>query len=378
MSRVFKVGLVLAIIALSIGLFTLANAQTIVKLLRVEGGESGDPDYALAWVRLLSSALALTGAIPLLLLALIRLGRADLEIGSSVLGAVVSSVGSIVGAGLSVASSRVGEQEYDTNIRMYLGDYNRKIRELENKVQAISDLSSTPFDQVALEGIVRDSVAEIVQRTSIDDLIARNAQYIHDSIGLQNMRRRFELIDDNLIDYRQSNRQQYARNLQMGLLLGLSSIGVAIYLLFFGRNEAFVDPAGNFLVGRLISFYVPWITIILIIQFLAVFFLKLYRENIETERYLRDEITTVGLKVAGIEAAVKTSDDELIKRLAGDLFNSERHRTIGKDQVSLELERARIANEGYRDTISVLQSIYPATIVEKIYSGQAARDRANP
>jgi uncharacterized membrane protein len=59
----------------------------------------------------------------------------------------------------------------------------------------------------------------------------------------------------------------------------------------------------------LLSFYIPRITTIVLIETFAYFFLKLYRQNLEEIKYYQNELTTVSVLEIAWKAASDTTSD---------------------------------------------------------------------
>lgn len=239
-----------------------------------------------------------------------------------------------------------------------------EIRNLERRLSreiSATKTSAAPSSKEHLEGI-RD---EILSMIDADSIIESRLDSVNDMLALNNIRSEFDRLRENLLDYRSANRAQYVLNLFMGLFLGLGAIIIAGYLVFEGRNIDLIgnDGAPNY--GKIVSFYVPWITIIIVIEFLALFFLKLYRENIHTERYLRDELTSIGLKISGVEASIRLNDNTLNKKVTEALLQSERHQMLSKGQTTVEVEKARLDKESFKESLDFLSAMTPWDTAKK-------------
>ncbi len=265
---------------------------------------------------------------------------------------VTLSIAETGGAALSIPTPSVLREEIGQHERSISERLNATVASEVEKQIAELGFAENGIDESKLLRQISDRLDEKLSEISSEGDIEETANSFKKSMALKAASRQFGSIKGNLIDYRESNRKQYSLNLRMGLLLGFSSILIVLYLLIFGRNDDFILDDGSFSATRMIYFYVPWITIILIVQYMAAFFLRLYRENVVTERYLRDEITTVGFKVSGVETALLLDNQATIKTVIEQLLETDRHVILSKDQRSVEVEKARMEQQNFKDSLS--------------------------
>lgn len=262
----------------------------------------------------------------------------------------------------STSSIRLEEKEgsfreTEREIRKQLEKIEAQTRRYRDEARVASQQSQpAEFEKIRLDilnsiGIdeIRNAVGSEIEKIKSNDYVVEE----------------FTRIRDNLVDYRRSNRSQYTLNLGIGILLGASALLVAGYLLLDGDSRSFLNNDGEINVGKLITFYVPWITIIIVIEFLAMFFLRLYRENIQTERYLRDEITSIGNKIAGCHLAIAFDDGPTIKKVIDELVKSDRHQILAKGQTSVEVEKARLDKENFKDSLDFMSTMMPWDTAKK-------------
>lgn len=130
-------------------------------------------------------------------------------------------------------------------------------------------------------------------------------------------------------------------NLALGIvttLMGLSFLG---FLLSNGEPTKELVP---FLVH-----YLPRLTLVLLIELFAYFFLRLYKSGLEEIKYFQNELTNLESKHIALITAFKQNDTETIKSVINSLANTERNRILNKDQTTIELETIRIEKQSTID-----------------------------
>lgn len=344
---------------LAASLFVNANSNSIAPVFF----EHYDPDKIIPVIELYSSF-----ATVIILAGAFTFAVAHIVTDKNSINRLLRTAVSIAGMGttlsvptISVLREEIGQRERSTSERI-----NATIASEVKKQVAQLGFAENGIDEDKLLKQISDRLDEKLAEISREGDIEETANSFKRNIAFKAAGQQFESIKGNLIDYRESNRKQYSLNLRMGLLLGLSSILIVLYLLIFGRNDDFVLDDGSFSAMRMVSFYVPWITIILIVQYMAAFFLRLYRENVVTERYLRDEITTVGFKVSGVETALLMDNQTTIKAVIEQLLETDRHVILSKDQRSVEVEKAKMEQQNFKESLTFLSKLYPSQFLENI------------
>jgi hypothetical protein len=113
--------------------------------------------------------------------------------------------------------------------------------------------------------------------------------------------------------------------------------------LALGYMTIFVDHSEASMEVFLIRF-IPKLSFVLLLEFLAYFFLRLYKATLLEIRYFQNEITNAEARGAAVRLvmAVKQSEPTAITNVINELIRVERNHILGTGQTTLELERARI------------------------------------
>ena len=131
-------------------------------------------------------------------------------------------------------------------------------------------------------------------------------------------------------------------NLRIGIVMASVGIIIPVYYILSGRA---VDASEN--VGTFVASYWPFFTIVIIIEIVAIFFLRLYSLNERRLEKNKNEMTNIELRLtSGLMLCDKT-DKKNLKSLADDLAKEERNFVLGKNESSaitdsdkLDIDRA--------------------------------------
>lgn len=131
-------------------------------------------------------------------------------------------------------------------------------------------------------------------------------------------------------------------NLTFGIAIAVSGI---IALLIIVQMNNSLEPE-----SLLSKFnYFSRLTLVIFIELLAIFFLKLYKENLNEKRYYQNELTNIELKYLAIVAAKESEEDSDMSEVIKDLSKTERNFILKKGESTvylknLEIESSQLSN----------------------------------
>ncbi|RQV71536.1 hypothetical protein [Burkholderia anthina] len=99
--------------------------------------------------------------------------------------------------------------------------------------------------------------------------------------------------------------------------------------------------------------YVPRVTLAIVLELFAYFFLNLYKANAAETRYYHNEITNLSARHAALIAASDPIDAALLKLVIDDLLKTERNGILTKSQTTVEIARAKAEAEASKDLVSI-------------------------
>ena len=230
---------------------------------------------------------------------------------------------------------------------------NRRDAELHFLNQRLMELSEFVMNGggpgVLDEAEKSDMLAKVAERIN-DEAIASLLPKIQDELELKYRRNNLDQRFDQMAGRLQRETTDLARrgNLNLGLgmlttLMGLFVLGWAVY-----QTPATTD------VQILLAYFLPRLSLVVLIEVFAYFFLRLYKESLGGIKYFQNELTNVESRQIALEAALQSNLPDLQSYIVQALSNTERNIIINKDQTTVELERERISKAS---TIGVLDQV---------------------
>lgn len=122
------------------------------------------------------------------------------------------------------------------------------------------------------------------------------------------------------------------------------SFGTAVTLLGLGLLGIFVTevPSKSSDITAFFIEFIPRLSLVVLIEVFAYFFLNLYKTTLSEIKYFQNEITSMETKLLALAVATGSGNQEHITKVVDHLTLVERNFIIGKDQTTIDLERTRL------------------------------------
>lgn len=137
-------------------------------------------------------------------------------------------------------------------------------------------------------------------------------------------------------------------NLFLGILTTLIGLSALAYSVFNSPNTQSPE--------ELLVYFIPRVSLVLLIEVFAYFFLRLYKQSLTEIKYFQNEITNVEAKKIATNIATTNKTPKLINRLVDIMSKTERNFILNKDQTTIELERERLSNKTNISALNTLKS----------------------
>lgn len=111
--------------------------------------------------------------------------------------------------------------------------------------------------------------------------------------------------------------------------------------------------------------FIPRLVVVVFIEVFAYFFLRLYRNGIYEIKYFQNEITNIEAKLIALRAAIVAKDKATTKDICMALAKTERNFLLKKGDVTMEMARGRIDQEGDLIPIDMIERITKMGIMVK-------------
>jgi hypothetical protein len=211
-------------------------------------------------------------------------------------------------------------------------------------------------------GISADQQQELVKKIS-ENITSEAAESVLEKIKKEaaedeRTRTKFTLVEEQfqptinrLKDELFSLSKRGNLNLSIGIMITVVGLGLlGMFVLSFSNSQK--DMATFFM-----DFF-PRISLVLLIEIFAYFFLSLYKSSLSEIKYFQNEITSMESKYLALKVALESSEKETINYVVEQLAKSERNFILEKGQSTVDLERAKNDQAATSDILGKVASIF--------------------
>jgi hypothetical protein len=139
-------------------------------------------------------------------------------------------------------------------------------------------------------------------------------------------------------------------NLSIGIVTTIT--GLALLGAFVLQEVPRSSDMSAFLVG-----FLPRISLVLLIEIFAYFFLRLYKSTLTEIKYFQNEITSIEAKFLALTVAATGSKEDQLKHVLEHLAKTERNFILDKGQTTVDLERSRLDRQFDQSLIDRLADV---------------------
>lgn len=122
-------------------------------------------------------------------------------------------------------------------------------------------------------------------------------------------------------------------NLVLGMLTTLTGVGILSYSVFQAPDLQNTMS--------MISHFLPRLSLVILVEVFAYFFLKLYKQGLVEIKYFQNEITNIESKYLALNVSTSRGIEEGMLKAIGTLLMTERNFILEKGQSTVDLEYAR-------------------------------------
>ncbi|MDZ4106719.1 MAG: hypothetical protein U1D41_11265 [Nitrosomonas sp.] len=139
-------------------------------------------------------------------------------------------------------------------------------------------------------------------------------------------------------------------NLSLGILTTITGLVILGY--FVLEIDSFPEDKMAF-----IAYFIPRLSLVILIEVFAYFFLRLYKSSLSEIKYFQNEMTNVEARLAAIKCSIMMPDTATISDVIRSLSNTERNAVLEKGQTTAEIERAKIEQQNITTISEKVSSI---------------------
>ena len=149
-------------------------------------------------------------------------------------------------------------------------------------------------------------------------------------------------------------------NLNLSIGIATTLAGLLLLGMFVLQEPAApMDPA-VFAMG-----FLPRLSLVILIEVFAYFFLRLYKTTLIEIKYFQNEVTSMEAKFLALTVATKTGDTSHLARVVDHWAQIERNFILSKDQTTLDLERSKLEVQERSDVLGKLADLLRRKEAEK-------------
>jgi hypothetical protein len=213
------------------------------------------------------------------------------------------------------------------------------------------ELINTAISRISTEAI--DKLRGHFEQKYTDSLIkSQNIEVIQEI---------FTSINSRLYEEVEALQRRANINLVIGIVISL--FGIFILWWYAVVTLETVPGAGEnsdslvSKIGSLPSRLLMRISLAIVVQFFAYFFLRLYRYALFEIKFFQNEITAVELRSAALQSAISVGDKQTISHVIKLLASSERNTILRKGETTINLRKDEIESIIDRDLSTSLKSV---------------------
>ncbi|AVU30101.1 hypothetical protein I5Q12_02245 [Serratia marcescens] len=234
-------------------------------------------------------------------------------------------------------SSKISSSE----LSVLQGDILQLKEQLKNR-ESISEAITAEHKEELVDLLKTEILNESYQEASSD--ILKNIESL---VASKNNLREVEKVFFRTIDRLYSEINSLTRRGNLNLSLGVITTIIGLLILGYFVLEIGSIPEDKM---AFIANFIPRLSLVVLIEVFAYFFLKLYKSSLSEIKYFQNEMTNVEAKLAAIKCSIIVSDNIAISSVIQALTTTERNALLEKGQTTAEIEKSRIEHQN----ISVL------------------------
>lgn len=145
------------------------------------------------------------------------------------------------------------------------------------------------------------------------------------------------------------------RKANLNLISGLTFCFVGLGFIFYSLIA--YTPTNPPNLNNTLIYFLPRISLTILIEVFSYFFLNLYKKNLEDIKYFQNEVTNLESQYLAVLYAFEQNNGQVKAKVIEKLINTERNFILKKDETTIELEKNRIESQNSNNTVQALKDI---------------------
>lgn len=148
--------------------------------------------------------------------------------------------------------------------------------------------------------------------------------------------------------------ERLARSANVNLVFGaLTTISGVVFL----AMQIFDQKTSSDDWKLILAHYLPRISLVILIEVFAFFFLKIYKVNLSDIKFFSNERTNMEQKILSLKIAILAQDKKMIRVVIRELAKTERNFTLKKGETTIDIEKEKVDSSDIKGFIKGLQSL---------------------
>lgn len=215
-----------------------------------------------------------------------------------------------------------------------------EISKLRSKVESNSSINAaiTSDQKRELVALLKSEIVEKTADQATQDFLDKVEEQIKDSSQSKEVESVFSRTLERLYTETSALGRRGNLNLTLGILTTI--VGLAILGYFVVEIDKVPEDKVAF-----IAYFIPRLSLVVLIEIFAYFFLKLFKSSLNEIKYFQNEMTNVEAKLAALKCLLITNEKAAISNVIKVLSETERNAVLEKGQTTAEIEKAKIEQQ---------------------------------
>jgi hypothetical protein len=200
------------------------------------------------------------------------------------------------------------------------------------------------------KAVVLERLQAKLESEGLSSYLSSLRDAVRDQVETETLDQRFQSTQRRLSQEVQDLAKRGNLNLVLGILTTLAGVTVLGYSVF--------NPPADAPPAEILAYFVPRVSLVVLIEVFAYFFLKLYKQSLNEIKYFQNEVTNVEAKHLALQVAFRSEDATLQSKVVEALASTERNFVLAKDQTTVDLEREKMSNSTQANLVEMVRELF--------------------
>lgn len=236
-------------------------------------------------------------------------------------------------------------------------EINHGLKELNEKLAAVRNLGGIPSDEERAQ-LVSELHTRLKSESSEALLLELRTNFDKNQVRIERLRD-VEQQHSQTIGRLREELFALGRRGNLNLSIGIITTISGLFLLgsFVIGNSLIPSRGGSTTLETFLIEFIPRLSLVLLIEIFAYFFLSLYKSNLREIKYFQNEVTSIEGKFMALRLAAQSDSPDHLTSAIDSLAKTERNFILSKDQTTVDLERAKIEQAQSSDLTAKLTDL---------------------